>query len=79
MDKKGIRDDLNDIEDLSEWFVVEVDMTKNAKYTDILRGMRFDPTNNNGVYYIDYIVFSNNGKNKVDNWYDMYKISEPQK
>ena len=52
--------DLKNISDLSQWFEVEIDMSKHAKYSDYLTGIRFDTTNNNGKYYIDYIAFKQN-------------------
>ena len=58
--------------ELSEWFEVEAYLGEHNQWTDIVTGIRIDPTNNNGVYYIDYVVFSNSGNVKNDNWYDLY-------
>ncbi|MBQ7399037.1 MAG: S-layer homology domain-containing protein [Clostridia bacterium] len=63
---------LSHIKDLTEWFEVEADLGNHAQWTDILTGFRFDPTNNNGVYYIDYIKFSKSDNIKNEKWYDMY-------
>ena len=69
---KCVTASLSHIDDLTDWFEVSVDMTKHKDYTDYLRGVRFDTTNNNGIYYIDYIVFSKNENKDNSNWYDMY-------
>ena len=58
--------------DLSDWFVVEADLGNHEKWTDIITGFRFDPTNHNGIYYIDYIGFGKSENIKSDKWYDMY-------
>ena len=69
---KCVTTKLSGIEDLTDWFEVEVDLFGNRNYTDILRDIRFDTTNNNGIYYIDYIVFSKSENYKGEKWYDMY-------
>ncbi|MBR2021046.1 MAG: S-layer homology domain-containing protein [Clostridia bacterium] len=68
---KQINIDLPKDKDLAEWFEVEADLT-HAKWTDVITGFRFDPTNNNGIYYIDYIVFSKSENIQNAKWYDMY-------
>lgn len=59
-------------QDLSDWFVVEADLGNHEKWTDMITGFRFDPTNHNGIYYIDYIGFGKSENIKSDKWYDMY-------
>lgn len=71
-ESKCVSYDLKNISDLSQWFEVEIDMSKHAKYNDYLTGIRFDTTNNNGKYYIDYIAFTTNGKSGVEKWYEKY-------
>ena len=68
---KQININLPKDQDLSEWFEVEADLT-HTLWTDIITGFRFDPTNNNGIYYIDYIVFSKSENIQNAKWYDMY-------
>ena len=58
--------------DLTNWVDVEIELSKNKYYQDNLVSLRFDPTNNNGVYYIDYIVFSESDNPENQKWYDMY-------
>ena len=58
--------------ELSEWFEVEAYLGGHDLWTDIITGIRLDPTNNNGVYYIDSVVFSKNDIVRNDNWYDVY-------
>ena len=58
--------------DYSQWFDVVADLGNHEKWTDILTGFRFDPSNNNGIYYIDYIAFSKSENIKSDKWYDIY-------
>ena len=58
--------------DPTQWFEKSVSAEGNAAWKDIITGIRFDPTDNNGVYYFDYIVFSRNEEAVVEKWYDMY-------
>ena len=69
---KCVTASLKNISDLTEWFEVEVDLFEHEKYTDFLTQIRFDPTNNNGIYYIDYITFSNSENYDGTKWYDVY-------
>ena len=50
---KCLKVNLSSVPDLAEWFEMEVNLSSHKDYVDYLRGFRFDPTNNNGVYYID--------------------------
>ena len=69
---KCLRVNLLGVPDLTEWFEIEVNLSSHKDYVDYLRGFRFDPTNNNGVYYIDYIVLYSD-ENKINTrWYDAY-------
>ena len=53
------------------WFDVEINVTA-PLWKDYITGIRIDPSNDNGVYYIDYIAFSK-GETKVEKkWYEMY-------
>ncbi len=63
---------LSGIEDLTDWFEIEVTVANNASWKDVITGIRFDPTDNNGIYYIDYIKFSKSEEINTDKWYDMY-------
>ena len=58
--------------DYTQWFDVEADLGNHDKWTDIITGFRFDPANNNAVFYIDYIKFSKSENIQNDKWYDMY-------
>ena len=69
---KCVYANISKIEDKSEWFEVSVDAGSVAYWTDFIRGLRFDPTNNNGIFYVDYIVFSKSEKGDNSKWYDMY-------
>ena len=57
---------------LEDWFEVEIELSKNELWKDDINRIRFDPTNNNGIYYIDYIVFSKSEDTSLEKWYDMY-------
>ena len=62
---------------MSDWFEVTVDMSAASEWKGTVTRLRFDPTNNNGKYYIDYIVFTKVGAKveapkKDPKWYDMY-------
>ena len=43
--------------DAAGWYVVELDLYKRKEWNGDISGFRFDPTNNDGVYTIDYIRF----------------------
>lgn len=62
---------------MDDWFEVTIDMSKAAEWKGTVTRLRFDPTNNNGKYYIDYIVFTAGDAPKAEEpknpkWYDMY-------
>lgn len=70
---KCIHIDLNSYaDDLNQWFVVEVELGEHPCWQDTILNIRLDPTNNNGTYYLDYIVFFKS--DRIDNsaWYDVY-------
>ena len=54
------------------WFYVELDLTRKEVWKDTIIQMRFDPTQNNGIYYIESISFMKNEDPKAEKWYDMY-------
>ena len=58
--------------DHSQWFEVEADLGNHKMWKDIITNFRMDPSNNNGIYYIDYIVFSKSENIKNEKWYDLY-------
>ena len=39
------------------WYILEVDLTLNAYWKDNVTAFRFDPANEDGTYYVDYIRF----------------------
>ena len=57
---------------LEDWFDVEIELSQHQFWQENLVSLRFDPTNNNGVYYIDYIAFSESENPQNQKWYDMY-------
>jgi len=69
---KCVRGSMKHIADLTEWFEIEVELGQHERWTDYITGIRFDPTNNNGIYYIDSIVLSASDKNVDEEWYDIY-------
>ena len=44
------RPSLKDIADLTDWFEVEIALDANDNWQNTITGIRFDPTNNNGIY-----------------------------
>ena len=59
--------------DLSNgWFERSVTMSSHEDWKDIITGIRFDPTDYNVNFYIDYIKFSESTSSSMDSWYDMY-------
>ena len=59
---------------LTNWFEIEIPLSQHELWTDDITRIRFDTTDNNGVYYIDYISFRKDAEaaNKNEKWYDMY-------
>ncbi len=54
------------------WYYVELDLVGKDAWKDNIVQMRFDPTNNNGIYYIESISFMKNEAPEAEKWYDMY-------
>lgn len=54
------------------WYYVELDLVGKDAWKDNIIQMRFDPTNNNGIYYIASISFMKNEAPEAEKWYDMY-------
>ena len=54
------------------WYYVELDLTSKDEWKDNIIQMRFDPTNNNGLYEIASISFMKNEEPEAEKWYDMY-------
>ena len=68
---------IKDATTLDDWYEYTFDMSAAAGWKGNIVQVRFDPTNNNGEYFIDYIVFSAGEAPKVEapkepKWYDMY-------
>lgn len=57
-------------QNVTEWFEIEIDLSSNTQWADDIIVFRFDPSNDGGVYYIDYVVLSKNEGNSK--WYDKY-------
>ena len=57
---------------LEDWFEFEVDFSTHPLWKDKITRVRFDPTNNNGVYYIDYIYFTKGAESSAQKWYYKY-------
>ncbi len=57
-------------QDVTDWFEVEVDLSSNAQWADDIIVFRFDPSNDGGIYYIDYVVLSKSVT--TSKWYDKY-------
>ena len=69
---------IKDATTLDDWYEYTFDMSAAAGWKGNIVQVRFDPTNNNGEYFIDYIVFTSASAPKVEEpkkdpkWYDMY-------
>lgn len=57
---------------LDDWKEYVVDLRSHDLWRDNITCIRFDPTNNNGIYYIDYIGLRKSENTEYDKWYDMY-------
>ena len=53
------------------WYYVELDLVGKDEWKDNIIQMRFDPTNNNGLYEIASISFMKNEAPEAEKWYDM--------
>ena len=69
---RSYKPDLSEVGDMSEWFEYVVELDANDKWENMITSIRFDPTNNNGVYYIDYISLYEAENSANSKWYDMY-------
>ncbi|MBO4950738.1 MAG: S-layer homology domain-containing protein [Clostridia bacterium] len=58
--------------DLTDWFEVEVELAGNPNWTDTITGFRFDPSDDNGIFHIDYITFSKSENATGQKWYQKY-------
>ena len=56
----------------ADWYEFSVELGSSEKWKDTIKGIRLDPTSNNGVYYIDSMVFSKSSDTSNEKWYDMY-------
>ena len=64
-------DDVN----MDDWFEYTFDLSAQEGWNGTIVQMRFDPTNNNGIYYIDWIKLGGApaaAEPKEEKWYDMY-------
>ena len=59
-------------DDRTDWFEIEVDLDSKPQWKDYITGIRFDPSDDNGIFTIDYITFSKSENIKNEKWYDMY-------
>ena len=59
------------VSELDEWQEYEIDLSENELWNDKIRRIRFDPTNNEGTYYIDYIYITR-GRVTKGKWYHEY-------
>ena len=57
---------------LTNWFEVEIPLSTHELWKDTITKIRFDTTDNNGIYYIDYLSFKKDADNKNQKWYHMY-------
>lgn len=55
-----------------EWIEFDVELGSSDLWKDTIKGIRLDPSGNNGVYYIDSMVFSKSADTSNEKWYDMY-------
>ena len=59
-------------QNLDDWADIEIDLASHKEWKGIVKGVRFDPTNNNGYYYIDSISFVKSDNAKEGPWYQKY-------
>ena len=57
---------------LTNWFEIEIPLSTHELWKDTITKIRFDTTDNNGIYYIDYLSFKKDAENKNQKWYHMY-------
>ena len=71
-EKRLVYSRLNIIEDITEWFEIEIEMGTNLQWSDDIIIFRFDPSNDPGTYYIDYVTLSKSTEEEYNKWYDKY-------
>ena len=73
-ESKSVRLDFKSsgIPSLTNWFEVEFDLSSKENWKDIITGIRVDPLNNNGKFYIDYVKFSKSENDTESDWYDVF-------
>ena len=71
-EKRLVYSRLNVIEDVTDWFEIEIEMGNNLQWTDDIIIFRFDPSNDPGTYYIDYVTLSKSEEAQYNKWYDKY-------
>ncbi|MBO4950737.1 MAG: S-layer homology domain-containing protein [Clostridia bacterium] len=71
-ESRTFKPSISDIDDLTQWFEVEIALDENSNWQNTISAIRFDPTNNNGIYYIDSIVLWEDLDSSNSKWYDMY-------
>ena len=59
-------------QNLDDWVDIEIDLSKHKEWKGIVKTVRFDPTNNNGYYYIDSITFTKSDDAGAAAWYQKY-------
>ena len=69
---KSARYELKNVSNVYDWFEVELDMTSNEYWKDVITGIRIDPLNNNAKFYIDYVKFVKSENQENAEWYDAY-------
>ena len=71
-EKRAVKPVIDESVNMEDWFEVEVEFSEHELWQGMIASIRFDPTNNNGIYYIDSITFSSSDKYDNSKWYDMY-------
>ena len=71
-EKRLVYSRLNIIEDVTDWFELDIEMGNNLQWSDDIITFRFDPSNDPGTYYIDYVILSKSSRQEYNKWYDRY-------
>ena len=64
--------ELKKVSNIYNWFEIELDMSSLELWRDVITGIRVDPLNGNGKFYIDCVKFTKSALVDNSEWYDPY-------
>lgn len=71
-ESKSVKYNLKNQSDVTDWFEIELDVSSDADWNNIVTGIRIDPLDGNAKFYLDYVKFTKSENDTDDEWYDKY-------